>query len=318
MMPGHRDDLVIACGADDQYVQHLAVMLQSVLANLDSDRRLAVYVLHGGIQESHRLNLMRLCRPDRVSLRFLEADKETLAGLPLWGRMTVATYYKLLVTELLPSAVSRAIWLDCDVVVTEDLGRLWDTDLGGRHALAVQDNVVPLLSSPRGVSHYQGLGLPAEGRYFNAGVMLLDINLLRRDKISARAIEYLLRHRDNVVFWDQEALNAVLAGKWGSMDRRWNFMADPHDNLSSDRRDSAWIHHFAGNVKPWIYPTANPSHLLYYHYLDQTAWAGWRPERSLAGAVITKYLSSPLRAVCYPAEEWLMKLIRTLTKKYAA
>jgi hypothetical protein len=36
MTPRHQDPIVIACAADDRYVQHLAVMLQSVIANLGS------------------------------------------------------------------------------------------------------------------------------------------------------------------------------------------------------------------------------------------------------------------------------------------
>ena len=97
---------MIACAADDRYVQHLAVMLQSVIANLGSDRLLEVHILHGGINERNRLDLMTSLRRDRVSLQFLAAKPETLAGLPLWGSMSVATYYRLLITRLLPSAVS--------------------------------------------------------------------------------------------------------------------------------------------------------------------------------------------------------------------
>ena len=96
------------------------------------------------------------------------------------------------------------------------------------------------------------------------------------------------------------------------------YIANPRAALPREGQDGAWIYHFAGNVKPWAYPTADPSHALYYRYLDQTVWAGWRPKRSLAGAVITTYLSSRLRTVLYPTEEWLMGRLRTLTRKYAA
>ena len=299
-------------------MQHLAVMLQSVLVNLSPDRTLAVHVVDGGMEQGHKRDLVKHWDPARVSLQFLAAQPDTLAGLPLWGRMPVATYYKLLVTELLPATVSRAIWLDCDLVVTADLARLWDTDTGGRHALAVQDRGVPFVSSSNGVSHYQRLGLPADAEYFNAGVMLVDLDLWRRDGIPARAIEYLLRHRDTVVFWDQEALNAVLAGKWGVLDPRWNHIANPRGARSGDVDGGPWIFHFTGSLKPWAYPSADPSHALYYQYLDQTAWAGWRPKRSLAGALIATYQSSRLRNVLYPTEEWLMGLLRSLTRKYAA
>ena len=56
------------------------------------------------------------------------------------------------------------------------------------------------------------------------------------------------------MFWDQEALNAVLAGKWGALDPRWNRIANPRGALPGEGQDGAWIYHFAGNVKPWAYP----------------------------------------------------------------
>ena len=58
--------------------------------------------------------------------------------------MTSTTYHRLLLPQLLPEEVTRAIWLDCDLLVTTDLVRLWETDLGGFHLLAVRDSVVPL------------------------------------------------------------------------------------------------------------------------------------------------------------------------------
>lgn len=318
MIPRHREALAIACAADDRYVQHLAVMLRSVLANLSPDRTVAAYVVDGGMQEVHKRDLVRSWDPARVSVHFLAANPASLAGVPLWGRMPVATYYKLLVAELLPASVTKAIWLDCDLVVTADLARLWDTDLGEWHALAVQDQGVPLVSSPNGVSQYRRLGLPADGRYFNAGVMLLSLGRWRRDEVSARAIEYLLAHRDTVVFWDQEALNAVLAGRWGVLDPRWNHIANLRGARHPEGSGSPWVFHFTGSLKPWTYRGSDPSHALYYHYLDQTAWAGWRPNRTMSGALIAAYQSSRLRKVLYPTEEWLMGLLRSLTRKYAS
>ena len=228
--------------------------------------------------------------------------------------MSVATDYRLLVTGPLPSAVSRAIWLDCDLVVTDDLARLWDMDLAGRHALAVQDHGVPFVYSPGGVAQYERLGLPADDGYFNAGVMLLDLDSFART--DSRAGDHILQHRDTVVFWDQEALNAVLAGKWGRL-------TPSKSHRKSPRRPPA---RWAGRCldlplrrkrEALGLPDGRSFARAYYRYLDQTAWAGWRPKRSLAGAVIATYLSSRLRTMLYPTEEWLMGRLRTLTRKYA-
>jgi lipopolysaccharide biosynthesis glycosyltransferase len=296
-------------------VQPLTVMLQSVLANLDPTRPLAAHIVDGGIDAGRRHDLARSWDPGRITLHFLTPRPDCLAGVPLWGRMPLATYYKLLVPELLPGE-AKAVWLDCDLVVTGDLARLWDTDLGGRHALAVHDPGVPFVSSRSGVAAYRKLGLPPDTKYFNAGVMLLDLDLWRRDDVASRAVEYLRRYHDTVVFWDQEALNAVLAGLWGELDPRWNRIANLRG--SQPHAPEAWVHHFTGTLKPWVYPGAELSHTLYYRYLDQTAWAGWRPHRSVARMVIGSYQSSALRRMLYPAEETLMRLMRAFTRRNAS
>ena len=313
MSPSDREPIVIACAADDRYVQPLAVMLQSVLTNLSSDRTITAYIIDGGIEPGHKQALTKSWYLPRASVHWLSARASSLSGLPLWGRMPVATYYKLLVPELLPGALHRVIWLDCDLVVNGDLAQLWDRDLAGRHALAVQDPAVPFVSSQNGVAHHEQLGLPSDAKYFNAGVMVVNLDLWRRDDIPGHVLEYLRRYGDAVVFLDQEGLNAVLAGKWGELDPRWNCMSCVRRPLNDP-----WIVHFTGNLKPWVYPSRNPSHVLYFRYLDSTAWAGWRPKRSLSGMILGRYESSGLRDVLYPAEAWGMRFLRTFTRRYAS
>jgi lipopolysaccharide biosynthesis glycosyltransferase len=135
--------------------------------------------------------------------------------------MPVCTYQKLTLGDWLPGDVQRVVWLDCDLLVLGDLGELWDKQIGSRTALAVQDQRVPLVSSRFGVAGCRDLGLSTEAKYFNAGVMLVDLAAWRGDEVGVKAREYLLNYADRVYFWDQEALNAVLAGKWGEMDLQW-------------------------------------------------------------------------------------------------
>ena len=321
----HDQPLVIACGADDQYVQPLAVMLQSALTNLSSDRGVELYIIDGGIEPSHKRDLVSSWNRSSVSLHWLSPLESSFSGLPLWGRMPIATYYKLLIPEMLPATVHKAIWLDCDLVVTADLGRLWENVLSGQHALAVQDPAVPFVSSRNGVAHYEQLGIAREAKYFNAGVMVVDLDLWRRDHIPARVIEYLRVHRDSVVFWDQEGLNAVLAGHWGELDPRWNHSASVHSPRArhgngaistKEASSEPWITHFTGNLKPWVHPGSCTA-AIYFHYLDSTAWAGWRPKRTFSRIALELYETSGLRDVLYPAEERLMQLHRALTRRYA-
>jgi hypothetical protein len=179
--------------------------------------------------------------------------------------------------------------------------------------------VVPRVSSPSGVAGWKELGIPAAASYFNAGVMSIDLALWRRDRVGDRALEYVRRHRDRVYFWDQEGLNAVLAGLWGPLDPRWNHnVSVPAGTTSASRvvRDP-WIIHFAGNVKPWRYLVRNSPHELYFQYLDKTPWKGWRPQQTPVASLIGLYERAGIRRIVYPMEMWWMRLMRAVTKRSA-
>jgi lipopolysaccharide biosynthesis glycosyltransferase len=207
-----------------------------------------------------------------------------------------------------------------------DVGALWEADLGSRHVLAVQDRVVPFVSSPFGISHWAAMGLDRWAKYFNAGVMVIDVARWRRDRVPPQVIEYLRTNHEDVYFWDQEGLNAVLAGRWGELDERWNcnvtvpgvfesMVATAHSNGSSGSDSGPWVLHYSGNLKPWLYPSRNPRRQRYFDYLDQTPWAGWRPNRTLVGSLIDFYEYSGLRRLIYPAEQLGMRAVRAVSRR---
>lgn len=300
-------DVVIACAADTRFIRPLAAMLQSALVHMATDRSPVVYILHDGIEEADRDRVVsRWGRGARVT--WLRPGPHEFAELPLWGRMPVTTYYKLALPKLLPESIGKVIWLDCDLIVNRDLGELWDLPLEGRPVLAAQDAVVPSVSSRFGVAGFRELGIPPEARYFNAGVMLVDLDSWRRERIVPRTIAYLKAHGKEVFFWDQEGLNATLAGRWGELDPRWNWSA------SAPSAGEAWIVHFTGGLKPWRYENGGPHCESYFRYLDMTAWSGWRPEGMTRSRALGWYAGSQWRRYLRPVERWHMQVARRLTR----
>jgi lipopolysaccharide biosynthesis glycosyltransferase len=318
--PSAQGQVVVGCAADARYVIPLAAMLESVVSNLDPRRSLQVYVLDGGLSEADRRRLTDSWPSSRVSLEWITPASDGIADLPLWGRMPITTYQRLWIARLLPPHVHKLIWLDCDLIVRGDLSGMWDIDLVEHHILAVQDMVVPYVSSRHGLAGYRDLGFAPDTKYFNAGVMVVNLDAWREDRIGERVVAYLRDHRREVVFWDQQGLNAVLAGKWGELDPRWNQIAGvsgraffrishlPSEVYQEVLRDP-WIIHFGGTLKPWLYHNANPSRALFFEYLDRTAWAAWRPRRTFKSLLMGVY-DSVLRDFLYPAEKWLIELQR--------
>jgi lipopolysaccharide biosynthesis glycosyltransferase len=318
------EPIVVACAADQGYVRPLAVMLTSLVERLDPGREVCAYVFDGGIPPADRERLEASLAAN-ATIRFIASDSAAFDDLPIWGRLSRAVYQRLMIPALLPEGLGKAVWLDCDMVIRRDLAALWDTHLGERYLLAAQDMIVPYVSSFLGVKHHARLGIEPDGKYFNAGVMVVNLDLWREHDVVGQVVAYLRRYADDVVFLEQEALNVVLAGKWGELDPRWNQNASVSGQPFFKARhleervyrgvvEDPWIVHFGGNVKPWM-TGKGPAASLYFRYLDKTAWAGWRPARSVNSALLAAYESSRLRNVVYPAEKWFLETIRRLTRR---
>jgi lipopolysaccharide biosynthesis glycosyltransferase len=298
-------------------------MLRSVVTNLHPDHRLEVYAVDDGLEEGDRDRIATAIE-QRAALHWVEPRPPAVPALFTWGGMPLTTYQKVTLGEWLPAGVRKVVWLDCDLLVLEDLARLWREPFGQHLLLAVQDERVPCVASRFGIASYRELGLPPHAHYFNAGVLVVDVARWRAEGVGRRAAAYLAQTGDRVCYYDQEALNAVLAGAWGALDRRWNTNPSLGWLLrGSDRANGTapglaappWIAHFTGHLKPWAYGGRGPFHTLYYRYVDETPWAGWRPPPSWVGRAVARYEASAVRRWLYPIEQWGTSMVRAASRR---
>lgn len=279
--------IVVVCAADNGYAMPLAVMICSVIENLKSDCKLDLFVIDGGIKEYNKRKIIRALESAQWDVKWVQPPDGLLEKMKLSGHITVATYYRLLIPELLPRQFKKAIYLDSDLIVNEDLGKLWNIDMGENYLLAVQDTSIPYVSSPGGLVNYKELGILPNHKYFNAGVLVINLEKWRAERIDAKVIKYLEQNRDCVRWWDQDGLNAVLVGKWRELDPRWNqtpaiysypsWRDSPFpEKIYSAILNNPYIIHFASASKPWNSRDKHPATNLFFQYLDMTAWSGWR------------------------------------------
>lgn len=106
--------------------------------------------------------------------------------------------------------------------------------------------------------------------YFNSGVMLMNLSLLREMKFTEKVYDYYKSHKDIIKMHDQDILNGLLYRERHPLDERWNMMCNT-DNVT----DYAIIH-FAG-IKPWYIECPHPLKGIYYEYLQQTQWKFVKP-----------------------------------------
>jgi len=286
-MGAGRITLVLA--ADNGYARPLTTAVRSVIATLGSEHSLDLYVFDMGIGPDTRSLMERSLIDPRVTVHWVTSLRERVTHLPnTWPAITRAGYGRLYIPEILPRDTSRVLYLDCDVIARRSVADLFTVDMSDFAAMAVPDAQSPFVSSPYGVPRWFESRRSAGELNFNSGVMLIDVDAWRRDRVMDEAVAYLTdgRHGGGQ---DQEALNVVLAGRIGQLDPRWNQQSElfleqyavtlPYRrNVLDELCSNPWIIHYSNKRKPWHHGYQHPFLDEWFSYLDQTAFAGWRPK----------------------------------------
>ncbi|MDM7953678.1 MAG: glycosyltransferase family 8 protein [Cyanobium sp. CZS 25K] len=271
--------MIIACTIDNNYILHCAVMLKSLRLS-NPAKTISVYILHGDIDSKERARLAAYLGEFLPAVSFIQLDEEMLAGFPVFGHITLATYFRLLLPAALPHAVEKVLYLDSDLIVVDSLRDLWESALEGNSIAAVEDHNQEL--------DRNRLGLAEGSLVFNAGAMLIDLGRWRRDNILATGLDFARTHPERIKHWDQDVLNSLLEARWRPLDWRWNAL--PHLWLHQEYADadtplgrhaeaaraSPAVIHFAGSgvAKPWHHRCRHPWRQRYLEIRRQTPWAG--------------------------------------------
>lgn len=298
-------EVVLACACDDNYAMPLAVMLHSAAKHLDPGSRLTVYFMDGGVSESNWQAIKETLVDLPVDVYSVQPDYRLVEHLHTSHHVTPAAYLRLLTAEILPRDISKAIYLDSDVLVRDDLTALWKMPLGEHYCLAAPDiacpyidarlgcenfrRANPYLATFRPVPNYRELGMDGCAEYFNSGVMVMNLELWRRDQLAARMLQCLDENRPHIWCWDQYALNVVFHGRWGRLPVRWNQGARVLDFPSPETSpvdavefrqmlEDPAIVHFTTEFKPWHFHWQHLRGDQFFAALDETAWQGWRPQ----------------------------------------
>lgn len=286
-MPDSR--IVAVLGADDRFSRPLAATVRSILAHLTPGRELDLYLCDMGITPRNRELIETVTRHPDVRTRWIDSLSAEVGHLPeTWPGITRAAYARLFIPAFLP-AETKALYLDCDLIVRRCVGELYDTEMGDYAAMGVADAASPFVCSPYGVPFWARYGREAGETNFNSGVLLMNLPVWREDDIAGAAFKYLTSERHQGMV-DQEAINAVLPGRIGTVDPRWNQQTEhfvprfqatlPYpEELFQELLENPWIVHYTTNSKAWSYTSRHPFRDEWFAHLDQTPYAGWRPSR---------------------------------------
>jgi len=189
---------VVFC-SNPQYCEHMAVAIASLLAHNPS-RRFKLHVVLSGTGEHEKDCIQQLVeKSGNAVIEFRSFDCNTISDFRIDDHITLDSYVRLFLPEILGPEVGKLLYLDCDLLVCADIAELWNTDLGNQILGAVPDAFS---------EDHVSLGFEEHETYFNAGVLLIDLRRWRSSNLTERAVEYIRTNKTVLRHHDQDAWHA--------------------------------------------------------------------------------------------------------------
>ena len=232
---------------DDRYISFLAVTLTSLIENSSKDYQYVIKILCINIDERNKKKILKY-EKENVKIEFVELNyylQEIEEKLYTRDYFTQTTYFRLFIPELYPQ-YDKAIYIDSDTTVLGDISELYNIDLGDNLLGAVPD------SSVQNNKEFQDyvervVGMATYKNYFNAGMLVMNLDAMRRYDFQAKFL-YLLETIKFAVAQDQDYLNRLCKGRVKFIDEVWNTMPIPNENI---KEEDIKIIHYNHMFKPW-------------------------------------------------------------------
>lgn len=278
----------IVLSTDNNFVQHCAVTMISILKNT-KQANIHFFILTEGLNDKNEIILKEISNKNDSLITIIKISDEYLKGCPMpvlksLEHISIATYYRLFISQLLPESIDKAIYLDCDIVVRHSIEELWNTSLEN-YALGAVYQIADW-----NIEAIKRLGYPTSYGYFNAGVLLINLQYWREHSIVDKFIEFLKLNQERIIYHDQDTLNAVLYKKCKRISCKWNMLTSyfkkniltvndvdngliindhaDYKEIILKEKNNPVIVHYVSRPKPWNVGCDHPYRNEYYKYLE--------------------------------------------------
>jgi lipopolysaccharide biosynthesis glycosyltransferase len=313
------ETLELVCAADERFLPHAATMLLSVIEKTRAPVR--VHFLHRDGLSAGAIDLLKQMLDASGTPLQTYAISDEMVRQKIGESRPYAYWYRLLFPELAPD-LDKVLYLDCDIIVVDDLMPLWRMDISDYLWGAVCNPLYPSME-PWPLSD---LGLPTLGDYVNSGMLLMNLARMREERVIEKIRGYVSQHA-KINCPDQDTINALFYRQCLMLHPRWNLQTTfyelaprqipvPAEQIREALANPAIVH-FISISKPWHYLSRHPLRHLYAQYRAKTPW----PDYELEGREFIYRLIRPLPPTLqYRVFDWLVaaKSLKQRMAKFAS
>lgn len=254
---------------DSGYVAHLGAALYSLLRS-NYCRKFNVVVLTSYISQRDykKLNDIAALFGSTFEIKLLEDS--LFDELKINHHFRKSNYYRLFAPDFVDE--DKCLYLDADIIVTSCLDELLDIELDDYYLAAVENP---------GFNRHHELGMRATSKYFNSGVMLLNLKKWREFSVKKLVIDFVKNNPDSIYFVDQCGLNSVVDGNWFELDSMYNMQTSMLGKNGFSYEfvyKNSKIIHFTGTSKPWHLNNKHQFKKLYWENRNKTSYKSFFPD----------------------------------------
>ena len=245
----------IVFGVDKNYLPYLSVALLSMIENSSDLFKYDVYILHTELDETDIKTIKRL-ETSNVHITCINVLKE-IDSIDLYSRAhySISMYYRILIPQLF-SNLNKVVYLDCDILVVDDISKLYFSYIGNNYVSAAINYL------NRDMQKYVRSNLKMDyPDYVNSGILIINIAEWKKNKVSEKIFNYIENNKW-LVCPDQDAINVVCKNKIKYLSSSWNFTWQhivldttlPYQQqlkFDEDELQQKSIIHYTSGIKPW-------------------------------------------------------------------
>ena len=268
MSDDNKTIIPIFFAVDNNYAPLLHVALESIVSQASDAYVYNIHILSEDLSNENKESLLK--HYDKNNFNVLITDMaERIAACA--GKMhtrdyySKATYFRVYIPEMFPQ-YDKALYLDSDIALNADVSELYNFELGEHCVGAVTCEAVdttPVFTEY--AESYLGFKLP---KYFNAGVMVLNLKAFRETRFKDRFFDILDKVKFEVA-QDQDYFNVLCKNRVLFLPKVWNKIPRPS---STDKLEDVKLVHYNLSFRPWRYDNVLYGELFWKHAKNSPAY----------------------------------------------
>lgn len=272
-----------------------SVCIKSIIdSSYDKDKFEFICLLSESLTEEQNSLLETFTNSEKASFRYIELDGR-LNHIKVSERFSTASLYRMILPDLLPN-YDKVIYHDCDIIIRQNIAELYrNIELGENYLGVVYEATLP-----NQYRMLKDIGC-APGKYFNSGFLVMNLNLMRKDRVSDKLIFESTKTYSE--FLDQDVLNKVCRDKVLPIAPKYNF----NRTMILPKYKDIFLKYYTN--QDWIDGVKNGN----IHYTGGKPWSQYTVMYSLWWDV---YFRLPKVFRVYLKPNFKQKIIYCLEKNY--